>query len=141
MTQEEKDLLLKDLCARLPYGVKAWYKYFPPINGITSKFVTSIKIADNEVALSHKFNKEGYYEPIEEGGEIIIKPYLRPMSSMTREERKEYDSLFKLHEDGNVYCENWEYFDWMNKHHFDCRGLISKGLAIEVTESNNPYEN
>ena len=100
MTQEEKDLLLKDLCARLPYGVKAWYKYFPPINGITSKFVTSIKIADNEVALSHKFNKEGYYEPIEEGGEIIIKPYLRPMSSMTEEEQKEFDEFCVIDEDG-----------------------------------------
>lgn len=138
MTQEDKELLLKDLSARLPYGVICY--------GVTndtdedgnyiSKEVTNIlyelhsyKCCYGLVGLMNECDIES------------IKPYLRPMSSMTNEEKEEYNNLFKLHEDGNVYCENWEYFDWMNKHHFDCRGLISKGLAIEVTESNNPYEN
>jgi hypothetical protein len=72
-------------------------------------------------------------------------PYLRLMSSMTEEERKEYTSfVFEqpfLQKDkiiglGSVpMC-----IDWLNAHHFDYRGLIKKGLAIEVAEENNPYE-
>ncbi len=129
MTPEDKELLLKDLSARVPFGVKAWYKYFPPINNITSKFVTSIRLADNEVALSHNFNKEGYCEPIEEGGEIIIKPYLRPMSSMTEEEQKEFDEFCVIDEDAwmdkgiSGYVNQAEIMskgvDWLNSHHFD----------------------
>ena len=57
-------------------------------------------------------------------------PYLRPMSSMTEEERKEYQAFFNY--DGVEYPE--EYIDWLNAHHFDYRGLIEKGLALEAPE-------
>ena len=75
------------------------------------------------------------YRPIEE-----FKMYLRPMSSMTEEEEKEYEEWHEELEEGRI--KDWkygEYIDWLNAHHFDYRGLIEKGLAIEVTEENNPY--
>ena len=58
------------------------------------------------------------------------KPYLRPMSSMTEEEIKEYQAFFNY--DGVEYPE--EYIDWLNAHHFDYRGLIEKGLALKAPE-------
>jgi len=124
MTQEEKDLLLKDLCARLPYGVIVqWNK------------------CDNPWVPDGKFKAEDFdhlASPFYE-----IKPYLRPMSSMTEEEKIE--SLEFAWEDdyGRLasYNENIsKYIDWLNKHHFDYRNLIEKGLALEVTEENNPYK-
>jgi hypothetical protein len=66
--------------------------------------------------------------------ELWPKPYLRPMSSMTKEEKEEYDALFYIHSDGETYCENWEWVDWMNAHHFDYRGLIEKGLVLPAPE-------
>ena len=119
MTQEEKQLLLKDLCARLPYGV---------------------------ICLIHNTNGNDYNISIV-GGDIdlfsnhfiTIKPYLRPMSSMTEEERKEHNShRLSKWSTYSEYCAN--VIDWLNAHHFDYRGLISKGLAIAVTEDNNPYK-
>lgn len=132
MTQEEKELLLKDLCARLPYGTKClckWTKDAPNgtsgcIQELSTFVIDEIEIMDN---------------PQYECQICDVKPYLRSMSSMTEEERKEYDDLFYIHSDGEAYCENWEWMDWMNAHHFDYRGLIEKGLAIEVTKENNPY--
>ena len=111
MTQEEKDLLLKDLTARLPYGVKCSYPY-----GVGT--LQSIDLED----MSFTFDcpsDDNYYEI--DG----IRPYLRPMSSMTEEERQEY---------GLVLCDELSInqFDWLNAHHFDYRDLIGKGLALEA---------
>ena len=111
MTQEDKDLLLKDLCTRLPYGVLVLNK-----DGDVESFT--------------------WQELKEFGDGYIPKPYLRPMSSMTEEEKGEYQAFFNY--DGVEYPE--EYIDWLNAHHFDYRGLIEKGLAIAVTEKNNPYK-
>ena len=127
MTQTEKTLQLIDLCARLPYGVKVFYKYK---TWDSEKFATSIRLADGKIALSSKFEKEGDWFPIEEAGEILIKPYLRPMSSMTEEEKKYYQAFFNY--DGVEYPEG--YIDWLNAHHFDYRGLIERGLALEAPE-------
>ena len=140
MTQN--NLLLIDLCARLPYGVKVWYKYYP--TNIIEKFATSIRLADEKIALSSKFEKEGDWFPIEEAGEILIKPYLRPMSSMTENEVLEYVSLKEsiVASDGITYFfETYKSIDWLNKSMFDYRGLIERGLAIAVTKENNPYGN
>jgi hypothetical protein len=118
---EEKSLLLKDLCARLPYDVCAHIRYKdgePCYGKLTPR--------DIQWFIDSKIK--------------VIKPYLRPMSSMTKEEKEEYDALFYIHSDGETYCENWKWMDWMNAHHFDYRGLIEKGLAIAVTEENNPYK-
>lgn len=116
MTQEDKELLLKDLCARLPYNVKVEGYELP------------CRILDSELLYFIYTHQEF----------AIRRPYLRPMSSMTDEERKEYhkscDDYFE------VYFDSVNSIDWLNSHHFDYRGLIPKGLALEVTPDNNPYK-
>ena len=134
MTQEEKQLLLKDLCARLPYGVK----------GLHRKQVHSITIIDaSGLYPSIKVNGYDTWFPIE-----TFKSYLRPMSNMTEEELKEYerandidtsDSVDTLKENmkakARVRISKWYHgVDWLNKHHFDYRGLIEKRLALEAPE-------
>ena len=67
----------------------------------------------------------------------IIKPYLRPMSSMTEDEKETYQMFFN--EDGLLNTSIDTYLDWLLEGHFDFRGLISRGLAFEVPE--NFYNN
>lgn len=122
MTQEEKDLLVKDLCSRLPYGVKCrQFKLDSQICTLTADLLGKV---DN------------------------LEPYLRPMSSMTEEEFNEYHNIKynkvtyrnnwkridvgKFHNIGIIPIE--EYLDWLNSHHFDYRGLIEKGLALKAPE-------
>ena len=141
MTQEDKELELRYLSMALPYGLKVWYKYYS--ENITEKFATSIRLVDEKIALSSKFNREGDWYPIEEANELLIKPYVRPMSSMTEEEKKEYRKTQITKWIKSVDCTNGGYyehrdtlktFDWLNAHHFDYRGLIDKGLAIAASE-------
>ena len=118
MKQEEKDLLLRDLCARLPYNVQ----------GVTSDGVVSPQIVKGEAdwdfitSLNYRIVKHGW------------KPYLRPMSSMTEEEEKEefQEYIFDSNEIGEIVT--LEASDWLNKNMFDYRGLIEKGLALEAPE-------
>ena len=115
MTQEEKQLLLKDLCVRIPY--RTFVCLNPGAYNKPEKCLLT-GIDDEEVYLNvdsdpFKINN--------------IRPYLRPMSSMTEEEKDEYDRL--------VMCNaSWVVDDWLNKNHFDYRGLIEMGLALEATE-------
>ena len=128
MIQEEKQLLIKDLCARLPYRIKVW----------NSEFLDSIEeYHPNEILTLSNLD---YY--IKES--IEVKPYLRPLSSMTDEERRYLLEELGFDED----LENMELndfgsyvyhsvnvlllFDWLLKHHFDFRGLIPMNLAIEA---------
>ena len=137
MTQEDKQLLLKDLSARLPYGVIC---HANEIN-IDGELFFVNKLY-NIVALYYD-NATGKFESC-----LIddIKPYLRSLSSMTEEEKKEFNSLINGVEERciNAYGKGGytlafiEVNDWLNAHHFDYRGLIEKGFAIEVTEENNP---
>ena len=126
MTQEEKDLLLKDLCARLPYNVICQVEFKE--NG---------KYNSKVMLLSGIFTDEAYFTT--KGGSIYsneYKPYLFPLSSMTEEEQRTLDSM----------CNGVEMvsrlsglkmfgkaFNWLNENHFDYRGLIEKGLAIDAT--------
>lgn len=121
MTQEEKQLLLVDLCARLPYEV-----YAETINELGETHINRISPENINLVFS------GWFKD--------CKPYLRPMSSMTEEERAERTAL--LYElEGHINEDvTYKYQDWLNAHHLDYRGLIEKGLAIAVTEENNPYE-
>lgn len=130
MTQEDKKLLFKDLSVRLPYHVrvKVWLK-----DGTTEEGALNLEHNYADV-LRDAF----YYNKI-----VNIKPYLRPMSSMTEEEQSVFSSKCELTTDANgekVWAVKIEGYDWLNAHHFDYRGLISKGLAIEVTKENNPYK-
>ena len=147
MTNEEKQLLLKDLTARLPYNVKV---AVVDIDG---------KILKRPVGLF----RGGWYE---EYGEVLfitsyygtahkaeeIRPYLRPMSSMTDEEKKEFIKYSEYEVEESVNGRHYEYYlkdyvgtqdkpdcnynamDWLLEHHFDFRGLIEKGLALEAPE-------
>ena len=130
MTQEDKKLLFKDLCARLPHHVrvKVWLKYGTTEEGFL----------DLEHNYGNVLQDAFYYNKIKD-----IKPYLRPMSSMTEEEEIEYDATFatiKLADGHYDSTMTYKSFDWLNAHHFDYRGLIEKGLAIEITKENNPYK-
>lgn len=119
MTQEDKDLLLKDLSARLLYGVKGIITYDK------SNTTFTVEGIDNNVL--HLSDAEDCY--VED-----FKPYLHPMSSMTEEEKRE---LFEIGCEGNIEHPYGLYFrcqDWLNAHHFDYRGLIEKGLALEAPE-------
>lgn len=148
MTQEDKQLLLKDLCARLPYGVKVRVlvvKSDPSseetliLNRYDGRSKYRLWIHD-PINLS-KYGCHGRGFAVDE-----VKPYLRPMSSMTEEEQKEFVKFHCVNICPIVIIENLtlsnesEMFDWLNKKMFDYRCLIEKGLAIEVTKDNNPYE-
>ena len=119
MTQEDRELLLKDLCGRLPYGVKVLDNSHK--NYGVSKLI-NIGI-DGSMLIDNETNDTQYYPIIDE-----TRPYLRPLSSMTEEEKTDYQAFFNY--DGVEYPE--EYIDWLNAHHFDYRGLIGKGLALEA---------
>lgn len=125
MTQEDKQLLLKDLCSRLPYRVIGLY---------TWKCKRSY---DKELTGNLYDELESSWNSIAEDSQFL--PYLRPMSSMTEEEVDEF-TQFDVYSDGEYIMPNYEAIDWLLEHHFDFRGLIEKGLAIEVTKENNPYK-
>ena len=128
MTQEDKELLLKDLCARLPYDVKVCYEN-------NTYYLNEISPACKDIMISALLQDENRqrcadFVLIEE-----IKPYLRPMSSMTEEEKKEYENIAHgIEVENGVRIPNVKQIDWLNKHHFDYRGLIEKGLALEALE-------
>ena len=133
MTQADKDLILRDLCGRLSYGVKVYRKWIAPLSGSPEEGIFDFCIFDIEILLS-PHNWVSTEKGIREVREYDIKPYLRPMSSMTEEERAErIGLLWEL--EGHINEDvAYKYQDWLNKHHFDYRGLIPKGLALEAPE-------
>ena len=127
MIQEEKELLFKDLCARLPYHprVKVWLK-----DGTTEEGALDLEHNYGDV-LRDAF----YYNKI-----VEIKPYLFPLSSMTEEQ---YDQLYidsRVKDDSidilDALANDMDAIDWLNKNHFDWKDLIEKGLAIDATGLN-----
>ena len=131
-----KDLFLKDLCARLPYVVKI------KCNDDTEPY-TLLSINWNKEIVLIGFENDGIYATSKEKISNI-KPYLRPMSSMTEEEWQEYQTIKMTDwvegDINGVFINAGTITDWLNKNMFDYHGLIEKGLAIEVTEENNPYK-
>jgi hypothetical protein len=125
MTPEHKELLLKDLCARLPYGVKVRYSSY-------DRFITctlhSINPIYNNVDL---WSKNACFNPVSISK---IKPYLFPLSSMTEEQKDEFDRLYTY--DALIVEPQWKLIDFCNKHNLDYRGLIPMGLAIDATDKN-----
>lgn len=114
MLQEQKELLLKDLCARLPYGVKI---------SVNNKIETLEGV--------HVLDAVAEYDSCLSSDVEEIKPYLFPLSGMTEEQQID---LTKFVANG-IYGENIVY-DWYNKNHFDYRGLIPLGLANDATDLN-----
>ena len=147
MTQEEKMLLIKDLSARLPYAVTVEH---------TSGFRGTL----HDIAIHHIYDdNDNIYDAIcytdffGDEDDIYIeyfKPYLFPLSSMTEEQQEEFDRIYaddmqvvacnlKNKLDGKPYETNFGHYrhiDWLNKNHFDYRGLIEKGLALDATGLN-----
>ena len=140
MTQENKEFLLKDLCARIPYNVVGKCE-------IDASYDTSF----DTIFQTHKFNAVLYgikedllfvtpliedndeqtfaEEEVADGVSILdFTPYLFPMSSMTEEQKKKW--FYTLSSDYHI---TYDTVDWCNKNHFDYRGLIEKGLAIDAT--------
>jgi len=129
MTNEEKELLIKDLCARLPYGVQL-QMFAKEFDGKVYEHPCELDTEILQIMIDNE--------------DIVYLPYLRPMSSMTEEERKELEELTGGDEIsisgfgirvlyGGCYGMMWddcsEIVDWLNAHHFDYRGLIDLGLA------------
>jgi hypothetical protein len=145
MTQEEKSLLLKDLCARLPYGVKCkWeheYEGKTYTGGGILCDIDHVKTPNGYRYWDCYFEDEGEDIPIE-----LVKPYLRPMSSMTEEEKYEiqgisgkdveiFDDFINIIDSSRKrfsFLELQALLNWLNAHHFDYCGLIEKGLALEA---------
>ena len=156
MKQEEKELLLKDLCARLPYGIIA------SVRGSDEEFqhFHILGVKDGKVWVKNDILQVDHFDDVE-----VIKPYLRPMSSMTEEEKEEFKRICDeediLDECGYIvgtfygmkvlYGEvedvypynlkikipqnlNYSVLDFLNAHYLDYRGLIEKGLALEAPE-------
>lgn len=119
MTQEERELVLKDILPRLPYKTGMYMVYWGNARQIEVLRVSVIKAILDD-------NAE-------------CRPFLRPMDDMTDEEKREYDTLATntlFAGKGFVQTEGAELIDWLNAHHFDYRGLIPMGLAIKA---NHPY--
>ena len=137
MTQEQKQLLLIDLCGRLPYGVKCnvWYGPKSPALNEKDKYTDDILETINPTKGTCTFHKAIGYNfgnfPIEH-----IKPYLRPMSSMTGKELDECRVTCKYRQVGQsvLDCATPQTIDYLISHHFDYRGLIPMGLALEAKE-------
>jgi len=128
MLEEEKQLLLQDLCAKLPYGVVV---NTPKGDGHLCSINQTI--FGNEYGVNIEATKRDYFND----NECNIKPYLRTLSSMTEEEKEE---LIKNFWGSHTAKDTFEELSWYLSKHFDINGLIPKGLAIEVTEDNNPYK-
>jgi hypothetical protein len=128
MTQEEKQILLRGLCARLPYGVYvdaySWQKDTPKLLIECVPEYVGEEIVVKGLAGRHSIRE--------------IKPYLRPMSSMTEGEILEFirigDSILRIGEKKLICILSLKQMDWLNAHHFDYRGLIPMGLALEAPE-------
>ena len=139
MKQENKELLLKDLCVRVPYGVKVQYmNNILVIDYVSSYEEVKLDIPDNWTV-----------------GVSEVKPYLFPFSSITDEQKSELNKKFTVQFSGNnVYSihyhsegywdtdleldlQDWLWFiNWCYKNHFDIYGLIPMGLALDATGLN-----
>jgi hypothetical protein len=125
MTQEERDLLFKDLCARLPYGVKC------DINDNKPYTLSSISNDYDGTLIRFKEQKNGFNMEVYLSE---VKPYLFPLSSMTEEQKQELKGLIMQ----NAFSNNTTFTqqDFFCKYHLDYRGLIQLGLAIDATNEN-----
>ena len=134
MTQEDKEFLIRDLCGRLPYVVKAYIKNWSKLDRKYYEGVYTVESIDTSLNTIVADSERSSVEVIVGDDDYEIKPYLRPMSNMTEEEKLMYEGLM-IGTDNNIpYI--LDVIDWLNVHHFDYRDLIEKGLAIDATGLN-----
>lgn len=125
MDQNDKALLFIDLCGRYPYGV---------VVKLDDKTVCvdDIKFIRGDYILTLRGVEKTYI-----GVDVErVRPYLRSLKSMTVAEKEEYKKTFDTYENGmgtKLVCQSYQTFDWLNAHHFDYRGLIEHGLALEAS--------
>ena len=146
MTQKDKELLIKDLCARLPYGVCV--EHTSGFRGTLHDITVYFTYNDDDTIKDYMCYTDFFGD---ESCKIeFFKPYLFPLSSMTEEQQEEFDRIYaedmqvvadnlKNRLDGQPYEMNlghYRHIDWLNKNHFDYRGLIPKGLANNATGLN-----
>ena len=138
MTQENKELLLRDLCARLPYGVNILHEGWnfewddelstvEKVVGIDKDFIYTKVIDTNngEEYRDHKLSIDIFDDKL----------FLRPMSSMTEEQKNEYQYITERWMNDSFYSIS-DSIDCLNNNHFDYRGLIPMGLALDATNLN-----
>lgn len=139
MTQKDKELLLKDISSRLPYGVKVAIEYS---KGKYTR-IYDLREIDNDATSELRQQvavwNYGFYSSVISYLLVDCRPYLRPMSSMTEEEVDEF-TQFDVYDNGEYIMPNYEIIDWLNAHYFDYRGLIEKGLALEAPEDMYKYD-
>lgn len=157
MTQEYKELLLKDLCARLPYGVKAYIKNWSKLDRKYYEGIYTIESIHPSLNTILSYSERGSVEVIVGHYDYEIKPYLFPLSSITNEMVEELNAngFFKyrntianvshLESKNRISKEIYTYLDiecisflieYFHSHHIDYKGLIEKGLAIDCTDLN-----
>jgi hypothetical protein len=156
MNLEDKELLFKDIAARLPYGVKI------KVRSNDVRTVRTIDVTSGIVTFVEPDSISPFGIHIEHPTTFrqVVKPYLKPMSSMTEKEFLYFMGVrgmnFKPHEIREMMSEYFNHpdsmaivnrlcsyshnIDWLNENMFDYRGLIDKNLAIPITEENNPYK-
>ena len=146
MTQEEKELLVKDISARLPYGVKIKTEYFTKATLVEIRKNISYGACKDLLVTYDISGEETPYQSEERSSTISkIKPYLFPLSSMTEEQKKYIANRWGINEDFDFEIDpNWgkylvdlgdvvDYVNWLIENHFDFNWLIPKGLAIDAT--------
>lgn len=121
MKKEHKDLVITDLCGRLPHKVIV---EFISYQGEEKPWIGELSCKDLDCF-------------IHDVGFVEIKPYLFPISSMTAEQRREYTHIANMYGNlGVTQLSSTTIQDWLDKNHLDYRGLIPKGLAKDATGLN-----
>lgn len=142
MTKDEKELLIKDICPRLPYDVKAYVRNYSKLDRKWYEGVYTIESIHPSLNNIFVCSERGSVEVIVGYDDYEIKPYLFPLSSMTEEQEKELEEIDPefyslICENGDIYVSmDVRGYDWLNKNNFDYRGLIDMGLAIDATNLN-----
>jgi hypothetical protein len=148
MTQEDKELLLKDLCARLPYGVKAYVKHWSNLEWKYYENVYTVKSTFPSLNDVHVQSETGSVDVLLGHSDYVIKPYFFPLESMTDEQKKYVTDRWGINENfdfeidpdwGKYFVELGDvlsFIDWCYENHLDINGLIPKGLSLDATGLN-----
>lgn len=142
MIKEDKEILLRDLCARLPYGVKAYIKNWSKLDQKYYEGVYTVKSVHPSLNDIYASTENASVEVILGYSDYFIRPYLFPLSSMSEEQKVEYDKMCELDieytitqikNNSTIWTTGLNRFNWLLKNHFDVYDLISMDLAFDAT--------